>query len=49
MYLLFSAGVASSGSACNKVNVPGIYVDLHLYVDWIKNTMSDAGYEYQYY
>ena len=41
-------GLASSGGDCVKADSPGVFEDVSQYVDWIKRTMEQAGYMYQY-
>ncbi|KAL3875572.1 hypothetical protein ACJMK2_033513 [Sinanodonta woodiana] len=41
-------GLASSGLDCHIAKYPGVYEDVSLYSDWIKQTMASSGYPYQY-
>ncbi|KAL4240264.1 Tryptase beta-2 [Mactra antiquata] len=41
-------GIASSGGDCTKADEPGIFEDVSQYSDWIKQTMEQAGYSYEY-
>jgi len=41
-------GLASSGGDCQKADQPSVFEDVSQYSDWIKNTMEQAGYPYQY-
>ena len=41
-------GLASSGGDCTKADEPGVFEDVSQYSDWIKQTMRDANYPYQY-
>jgi len=41
-------GIASSGGDCKKGDMPGIFEDVTVYTQWIKNTMEQAGFPYQY-
>lgn len=42
------SGIASSGGNCTTADEPGIFEDVSLYSDWIKKTMEEAGYPYQF-
>ncbi|XP_052789911.1 vitamin K-dependent protein C-like isoform X2 [Mya arenaria] len=41
-------GLASSGGDCKTADKPGIFEDLSMYQDWIKATMEQANFPYQY-
>nr|ADA61200.1 serine protease [Sinohyriopsis cumingii] len=41
-------GLASSGVDCHITRYPGVYEDLSMYSDWIKQTMATSGYPYEY-
>jgi len=41
-------GLASSGGNCTTADEPSNFEDVNMYSDWIKRTMEDAGYPYQY-
>lgn len=41
-------GLASSGGDCKKADQPSVFEDVPVYANWIKKTMEDAGYAYQY-
>ncbi|KAL3875570.1 hypothetical protein ACJMK2_033511 [Sinanodonta woodiana] len=44
----FIQGIASSGGNCTFANEPGVFEDVPRYTNWIKTTMEQAGYPYQY-
>jgi len=41
-------GLASSGGDCKKADEPSVFEDVSAYSDWIKQTMEQAGFAYQY-
>lgn len=41
-------GLASSGGDCTKADQPSVFEDVPQYSEWIKTTMEQAGYGYQY-
>ncbi|XP_060571115.1 chymotrypsinogen A-like [Ruditapes philippinarum] len=44
----YAMGIASSGGNCTTADEPGIFEDVTMYTEWIKKTMEEAGYPYQY-
>jgi secreted trypsin-like serine protease len=44
----YAQGIASSGGDCKLGNQPGVFEDVTKYSDWIKKTMEEAGFPYQY-
>ncbi|XP_045213760.1 chymotrypsinogen A-like isoform X2 [Mercenaria mercenaria] len=44
----YVTGIASSGGNCTTADEPGIFEDVTMYTDWIKKTMEEAGYPYQF-
>lgn len=34
------AGIISNGYGCAEVGIPGLYTDVSLFVDWIRQTMK---------
>ncbi|XP_052785094.1 plasma kallikrein-like [Mya arenaria] len=41
-------GLASSGGNCTLADEPSNFEDVSMYTDWIRTTMEQAGYPYQY-
>ncbi|KAH3872497.1 anionic trypsin-2-like isoform X2 [Dreissena polymorpha] len=41
-------GLASSGGNCTTADEPSVFEDISMYTQWIRTTMEDAGYPYQY-
>ena len=47
-YVIISSGIASAGGNCTVADKPGVFDDVGKQVAWIKGTMQNQSYPYQY-